>query len=54
MPCGGYKHEKGTGGARGSPVSFRKREGKLEDKRVIHGECCKEPAVKKGLKSNFD
>jgi len=58
MPCG-HKHKKGTGGAGGSPVSFRKREGNLEDKRVIHGECCRPevtqaPAVHKGQQSNFD
>jgi hypothetical protein len=37
MPCDGkkegYKHEKGTGGAGGSPVKFVKREGSLENKR---------------------
>lgn len=49
MPCG-YKHKKGSGGAGGNPVSFRKREGKLEDKRMIHGECCKESKMKKMMK----
>ena len=32
-----YEHESGTGGAGGSPCKFRKREGTLGDKRIIHG-----------------
>jgi len=35
-------HKRGTGGAGGSPVKFRKREGGLEDKRVVHGMNCKD------------
>ena len=58
MPCGGYKHRKGTGGAGGSPVSFRKREGTLDDGRIVHGmnmkDCCETTPVKKGPQSNFD
>ena len=52
--CNDYKHKKGTGGMGGSPVKFRKREGTLEDGRVIHGECCKEPKIDKGPQSNYD
>lgn len=37
-----YEHERGSGGAGGSPCKFRKREGGLEDKRVIHGNYFKE------------
>ena len=32
-----YEHSRGTGGAGGSPCKFRKREGTLGDKRIIHG-----------------
>ena len=32
-----YDHPRGSGGAGGSPCKFRKREGGLEDKRIIHG-----------------
>ena len=41
-PNGGYEHKRGSGGAGGSPVKFRKREGGLEDKRVVHGMNCKD------------
>ena len=37
-----YVEKRGTGGAGGSPVKFRKREGGLEDKRVVHGMNCKD------------
>jgi len=37
-----FDHKRGSGGAGGSPVKFRKREGGLEDKRVVHGMNCKE------------
>lgn len=37
-----YEHDRGTGGAGGSPVKFRKREGSLDDKRIITGKHCKE------------
>ena len=40
-----YEHEKGFGGGGGSPCKFRKREGTLDDKRIIDG---------KGCKTNFD
>lgn len=56
-----FAHKRGTGGAGGSPCKFRKREGGLEDGRVVHGmdmKCCpeetEEPAVHKGPQSNFD
>ena len=40
-----YEHKSGTGGAGGSPCKFRKREGTLDDKRIITGKHCQ---------SNFD
>jgi hypothetical protein len=36
-----YSHPRGSGGAGGSPCKYRKREGGLEDKRVITGMKCK-------------
>jgi hypothetical protein len=42
MNTGEYVHSRGSGGAGGSPVKFRKREGGLEDKRVVHGMNCKD------------
>jgi hypothetical protein len=36
-----YSHKRGSGGAGGSPCKYRKREGGLEDKRVITGMKCK-------------
>lgn len=36
-----YSHPRGTGGQGGSPCKFRKREGGLEDKRVVTGCYCK-------------
>jgi hypothetical protein len=35
-----YNHPKATGGAGGSPCKFRKREGTLDDKRIITGKHC--------------
>lgn len=35
-----YNHKSGTGGAGGSPCKFRKREGTLDDKRIITGKHC--------------
>lgn len=49
-----FMHKRGTGGAGGSPVKFRKREGDLEDGRVIHGEYCKKSEVHKSQEENFD
>lgn len=53
-----YDHPRGTGGMGGSPCKFRKREGGLEDRRVIHGENCKScmdsEVAEKGRKENFD
>ena len=37
MTTESYEHPSGTGGAGGSPCKFRKREGTLGDKRIIHG-----------------
>ena len=61
MPCGSkknYSHEKGTGGAGGSPCKFRKREGTLADGRIVHGmnmkDCCETAPVIKGDSHNFD
>lgn len=36
-----YEHEKGFGGGGGSPCKFRKREGTLDDKRMITGKHCR-------------
>lgn len=54
-----YDHPKGTGGAGGCPVKFRKREGTVDDKRIVTGmhiqvEPCEESPVHKGMQSNFD
>lgn len=49
-----FMHKRGTGGAGGSPCKYRKREGGLEDKRIIHGDYCKEPPIHKGPQSNYD
>ena len=61
MPCDSkeYKHEKGEGGAGGSPCKFRKREGTLADGRIVHGmnmkrESCENASVCKGDPHNFD
>lgn len=35
-----YEHKSGTGGAGGSPCKFRKREGTLDDNRIITGKHC--------------
>jgi len=40
-PSMSYSHPRGSGGAGGSPCKYRKREGGLEDKRVITGMKCK-------------
>lgn len=57
-PNGAYQHPKGTGGAGGSPCKFRKREGTLNDGRIVHGmnmkDCCETAPVHKGPQSNFD
>ena len=51
-----FMHKKGTGGAGGSPCKFRKREGSLEDKRIIHGNFLKvdEEVACRKEETNFD